>query len=74
MTTFYIISGKFCENFFYNLLGVILFILLSGLPPFFGRDDEEILNMVKARKYSFDSKIHSKNSDHRFLHYKNLNY
>jgi len=28
--------------------------LLSGLPPFFGRNDAEILEMVKTRTYSFD--------------------
>lgn len=38
-------------------LGVILFIMLSGVPPFFGPNDNYILEMVKSRKYSFDSKF-----------------
>lgn len=34
--------------------GVILYILLSGVPPFYGNSDTDILNMVKAGKFSFN--------------------
>ena len=34
--------------------GVILYILLSGMPPFNGKDDDEILNAVMKGKYTLD--------------------
>ena len=36
--------------------GVIMFILLSGEPPFNGYSDEEIMNNVKIGEYSFKSR------------------
>jgi len=35
--------------------GVILYILLSGMPPFNGDDDEAIMESVKKGVLSFDS-------------------
>jgi calcium-dependent protein kinase len=37
-------------------IGVILYILLSGVPPFAGSTDEEIMEKVKLGKYNFKSK------------------
>lgn len=37
--------------------GVIMYILLSGTPPFPGRDDKEILRKVKLGKYGFDDPV-----------------
>ena len=35
-------------------LGVILYLLLSGCPPFYGKNDKEILTAVKKGKLNFD--------------------
>lgn len=34
--------------------GVILYILLSGEPPFKGKDDKEVLASIERGQYSFD--------------------
>lgn len=49
-----ILEGNYDQSCDIWSLGVILFIFLSGLPPFYGKNDKEILDMVKSRKYSFD--------------------
>lgn len=41
-------------------IGVLMYILLSGAPPFDGDDDNEILDAIKIGKYSMDGKIWQK--------------
>ena len=36
-------------------IGVILYVLLSAVPPFDGDNDKEILQSVKALKYDINS-------------------
>ena len=44
--------------------GVILYILLSGRPPFNADNDLEIMRMIKIGKYSMQSRIWDKVSTH----------
>ena len=43
--------------------GVILYILLSGTPPFNGKNDKEIMEKVLKGKYDFNKKIFLKISN-----------
>lgn len=36
-------------------IGVILYLMLAGIPPFNGKDDSEILAKVTQGKYSMDT-------------------
>lgn len=44
-------------------LGVILYILLSGSAPFYGKNTEEILKSIKKGNYSFNLKPFHECSD-----------
>jgi calcium-dependent protein kinase len=44
-------------------IGVITYILLSGIPPFNGKDDQEIMKAVRKGKFSFSDKSWSSVSD-----------
>lgn len=44
-------------------LGVIMYLMLTGVPPFNGEDDEEILAKVRTGKYSIETLIDAGASD-----------
>ena len=60
-TTVYYIAPEVLDSNHYNekcdiwSIGVILFMLLSGSPPFNGKDDEDIRNNIKKGEYKMDS-------------------
>jgi len=62
-TPFYIapevLNNKYNEKCDLWACGVILFILLSGSPPFYGKNDKEIFEIVKEGKFAFKQKIWS---------------
>ena len=50
-----VLEGKYDELCDIWSMGVILYILMSGVPPFNGDNDPEILDAVKKGTFSFDS-------------------
>ena len=48
-----VLNGEYTEKCDLWSIGVILFILLSGKPPFNGNSDNEIFEKVKTGKFNF---------------------
>jgi len=51
-----VLSGEYNEKCDLWSIGVILFVLLCGQPPFGGPTDDHIIAKVKVGKYQFTSK------------------
>jgi calcium-dependent protein kinase len=58
-----ILAGEYDEKCDVWSVGVIMFILLSGRPPFDGDSDEEILGLVSKGLYSLNDQCWNKISD-----------
>ena len=52
-----VIEGQYTEKCDVWSCGVILYILLCGYPPFYGRDANSIYNKILKGEYSFNSKF-----------------
>jgi calcium-dependent protein kinase len=50
------VSGVYDESCDIWSVGVLLYIILSGLPPFSGNNDLEIAESIKNMNYSFNCK------------------
>jgi len=58
-----VLEGKYTESCDLWSIGVILYILLSGRPPFSGRNDREILRAVQDGNYSLRGDLWDKRSE-----------
>lgn len=48
-----VLTGKYCQAVDLWSCGVIMYVLLCGYPPFYGKTDADVLAKVKAGTYSF---------------------
>lgn len=58
-----VLEGKYTEKCDLWSIGVILYIMLSGRPPFKGANDREILKKVMVGKYSLNDDLWGKRSE-----------
>ena len=58
-----VINGKYDEQCDLWSIGVIMYIMLIGSPPFDGKDDDDILRHISSGKYSTSSKQYKKLSN-----------
>ena len=49
-----VLDGKYSNSCDFWSLGVLLYILLSGYPPFYGKDKGEIFDKIRVANYDFN--------------------
>ena len=52
-----VLDGKYDLRCDLWSLGVITFMLLSGQPPFNGKNDDDLIKKIKSTDYDFDHKV-----------------
>lgn len=57
-----VINGSYDEKSDIWSVGVILYVILSGAPPFSGRNEREILEKVRLQSVEFNNPIWAKRS------------
>ena len=58
-----VLKGKYNQKCDVWSIGVVLFIMLSGKPPFGGKTDSEILQKVMNSNFSLSGDLWKKRSD-----------
>lgn len=58
-----VLNNKYNEKCDLWSCGVIMYILLCGCPPFYGKNDEEIFTSVRSGCFSFSHKVWNEISD-----------
>jgi calcium-dependent protein kinase len=58
-----VLNGNYTEKCDLWSIGVILYILLSGCPPFAGLTDSDILKRVKEGKVNFNNSVWQRRSN-----------
>lgn len=54
-----VINGSYDEKCDIWSCGVLMYMMLSGMPPFYGANRKEVMTKIKKGKFSFKSKIWS---------------
>ena len=52
-----ILSGTYTEKCDLWSIGVIVYIMLSGKPPFAGSNEDEILSRVRSGEFNFKNSV-----------------
>ena len=63
-----VIAGDYDERCDIWSMGVVLYVLISGSPPFYGPNDDAILENVQKGVFEFDCKRHFRDCSEQTKH------